>query len=150
LSHECKALATDQPENYPVKEPRKQKPTRYGVAFWTESPSGAVLLRRRQNKGLLGGMMEIPTTPWREDAWTVTESLSEAPKKARWRLLPGTVRHTFTHFHLELQVLAGQVQNVGSVDGVWCAVDKLHEHALPTVMKKVARHAASARSERTP
>lgn len=94
--------------------------------------------------------MEIPTTPWREDAWTVTESLSEAPKKARWRLLPGTVRHTFTHFHLELQVLAGQVQNVGSVDGVWCAVDKLHEHALPTVMKKVARHAASARSERTP
>jgi len=54
--------------------------------------------------------------------------------------VPGTVRHGFTHFHLELAILAGQ----GTVDGLWSRVDRLHEHALPTLMKKVARHAVSA------
>ena len=150
LNQECKAFATDQPEKYPVKERRKQKPTRYGVAFWTKSTSGAVLLRRREEKGLLGGMMEFPSTQWRERPWTETESLPGAPARTQWQPIPGSVRHTFTHFHLELEVLTGRLQNADAVDGVWCPVDKLHEHALPTVMKKVARHVLSARSEYTP
>ena len=53
---------------------------------------------------------------------------------------PGTVRHGFTHFRLELAIVAGY----GEADGLWSQVDRLGEHALPTLMKKVARHAVSA------
>ena len=60
--------------------------------------------------------------------------------------MPGVVRHTFTHFHLELTVLAARVNGGGgNGDGddgrVWCPLERLSDHALPTVMKKVARHA---------
>ena len=48
------------------------------------------------------------------------------------------VRHTFTHFHLELDILIGRNVDDDS-DGIWCAVQDLDDHALPTLMKKVAR-----------
>ena len=52
---------------------------RYGVAFWLTRPDGAVLLRRRPEKGLLGGMIEIPSTPWRAEPWSIAEAIGLAP-----------------------------------------------------------------------
>ena len=69
--------------------------------------------------------------------------LAEAPVAADWKPLDGVVRHTFTHFHLELMVLAGQVR-AGAGGGEWCLPSRFSEHALPTLMKKVARHVAGA------
>ena len=51
----------------------------------------------------------------------------------------GLVRHTFTHFHLELTVLAGRIDTKAGADGIWCAPGKFGEFALPTAMKKVVR-----------
>jgi A/G-specific adenine glycosylase len=113
---------------------------RYGVAFWLTRGDGAVLLRRRPEKGLLGGMTEIPSTPWRTEPWALAEAVKIAPIAAHWLPLPGTIRHGFTHFRLELAIVAGR----GEADGLWSRVDRLGEHALPTLMKKVARHAISA------
>ena len=110
------------------------------MAFWLTRDDGAVLLRRRPEKGLLGGMTEIPSTPWRGEPWTLGEAIEIAPAAADWASLPGTVRHGFTHFRLELTIVAGN----GETDGMWSQVDRLGEHALPTLMKKVARHAVSA------
>jgi A/G-specific adenine glycosylase len=100
-----------------------------------------VLLRRRPAHGLLGGMMEFPSTEWRQRAWTDAEAVALAPVQARWRRLPGTVHHTFTHFHLELVVLIGRTRNVALAEGIWCPPRQLSDHALPSVMKKVAHHA---------
>jgi len=99
-----------------------------------------VLLRRRPEKGLLGGMTEIPSTPWRTEPWSFAEAVGLAPTPAPWSALPGTVKHGFTHFRLELAVLAGE----GNAEGLWSRVDRLGEHALPTLMKKLASHAISA------
>ena len=106
-------------------------------------PDGSVLLRRRAETGLLGGMMEIPSTPWREAPWDEAEAAALAPVKPRsWRALPGVVGHTFTHFHLELAVLVGRVDPVATATlGLWLRPDRFGEQALPTLMKKVARHA---------
>jgi A/G-specific adenine glycosylase len=101
-----------------------------------------VLLRRRPEEGLLGGMMEFPSTDWRATPWDDREAESQAPVAAQWERLPGLVRHGFTHFELELVVLSGRV--AGKVRGVWCAIDRLSEMALPTLMKKVVRHALGA------
>jgi A/G-specific adenine glycosylase len=111
------------------------------MAFWLVRRDGAVLLRRRPEDGLLGGMMEIPSTRWREEGWQMSEAERSAPISASWRPLPGVVRHTFTHFHLELQVLGGRAQGPAPAGTLWCPVDQLGAHALPSVMKKVVAHA---------
>lgn len=140
---------------------------RRGVVFWIERPDGAVLVRRRPPRGLLGGMVEFPSTPWREAAWTTAEAAASAPLGCGWTELPGEVRHAFTHFHLRLSVVFGRCDGdeaaAEGVDGVgdaacasaaaaapgvlwWCARGRLDELALPTLMKKVAALAAEVAS----
>jgi A/G-specific adenine glycosylase len=138
----CAVAAAGTAETIPALAPKPQRPQRYGVAFWLVRPDGCVLLRRRPERGLLGGMIEIPSTPWRDKPWAPAEALAAAPYGARWSPLPGSVRHGFTHFRLELAVLAGETFE--PLDGIWSAVDRLAEHALPTLMKKVVRLALSA------
>lgn len=138
----CAGLAQGIAEELPAKVAKAERPTRRGLIFWITASDGSVLLRRRPPKGLLGGMMEFPSTDWREAAWTLDEALPAAPLTLRNpRLLPGLVAHTFTHFHLELTVAAGRAPAQAAVRGVWCPLDRLGEQALPTLMRKVARHA---------
>jgi A/G-specific adenine glycosylase len=116
------------------------KPRRYGIAFWVENSSGEILLEKRPDKGLLAGLMGLPTTEWRDMPWDglCEEALSYAPKGAQnWEPLSGVVRHTFTHFHLELSIFKGKT--VKPVSGIWSSVENLKDYALPTVMKKVIR-----------
>jgi A/G-specific adenine glycosylase len=136
----CLGMASGLAEGLPVMAEKPDRPLRYGVAFWLTRADGAVLLRRRPEKGLLGGMIEIPSTPWRASPWTLAEIVGLAPAAAEWSALPGTVRHGFTHFQLELAIVAGR----GVADGLWSPVDRFSDHAFPTLMKKVVRHALSA------
>ncbi len=126
-------------ETLPRKAAKATRPVRRGVAFFLVRGDGAILLRRRAEKGLLAGMMEVPSTDWNEDPCKTGAAVSQAPARAEWRVLPGVVQHTFTHFHLELMVMAGCAE--ADAAGTWCPPDRLGEHALPTVMKKVLRHA---------
>ncbi len=135
---DCRARAEGTPDAYPVKVAKKPRPVRHGIVFWALDRSGRVLLRRRPEKGLLGGLMEFPSTPWRAQPWTLADAATEAPAAAAWRLLPDTVEHTFTHFHLKLSVAVGRTKTVNVPDATWCAVGRLGDHALPTAMKKVA------------
>jgi A/G-specific adenine glycosylase len=138
----CAAAGSGRTEAFPARAARPERPQRYGVAFWLTRADGAVLLRRRPDRGLLGGMVEIPSTAWRGTPWALDEAVQAAPAPAVWSLLPGTVRHGFTHFRLELAVAAAAA--AAPVDGLWSAVDRLGEYALPTLMKKVVGHAVSA------
>ena len=137
----CQARRLGIAEDLPRKTPKALKPTRHGIAFWAVTPQGAVLLRRRIESGLLGGMMEIPSSPWIGETRDIGSVVDSAPVDANWRVLPGLVRHTFTHFHLELTVAAASVTARPVPDGIWVPLDRLGEHALPTVMKKIVRHA---------
>jgi A/G-specific adenine glycosylase len=139
---DCTAAANGIADDLPVRADKPQRPRRYGVAFWLTRRDGAVLLRRRPEKGLLGGMIEIPSTIWRSEPWELAEAVGAAPAAERWMPLPGSVRHGFTHFELQLAVVAAQSE--GMLEGLWSPIDKLGSHALPTLMKKVARHAISA------
>jgi A/G-specific adenine glycosylase len=139
LSEDCRARAEGIAEDLPARSPKRARPLRRGVVFWAVRRDGAVLLRRRPEEGLLGGMMEFPSTDWRLKSWSESEALRHAPEAGRWERLPGLVRHGFTHFELELTVLTARAE--GKAPGVWCAIDRLSEMALPSLMKKVARHA---------
>jgi A/G-specific adenine glycosylase len=139
LGEACRGRALGVAADLPARAARPERPLRHGVVFWVVRRDGAVLLRRRPENGLLGGMMEFPSTEWRAQSWSETAASAEAPLAALWRPLPGLVRHGFTHFELELSVLAGKAN--GRTEGIWCDIERLSEMALPTLMKKVARHA---------
>ena len=137
----CRGRAAGDPETLPVKAPPRAKLLRRGIAFWAMREDGALLLRRRPERGLLGGMAEVPSTEWRKEAWTAQEALAAAPFTAEWRALPGGVAHVFTHFRLELALLAARApQDVQPDEGYWCPVERLGEEPLPSLMRKVVEH----------
>lgn len=116
------------------------KPRRYGIAFWVENKEKKILLEKRPDKGLLAGLIGLPTTFWRDTPWDLDseETLIDAPQGVEtWEPLPVIVHHTFTHFHLELKIAKGRSST--SQKGFWSSLENLKSHALPTVMKKVIR-----------
>lgn len=131
----CRALADFDPELFPYKLAKKEKPKRKGAAFVAVSPSGDVLLEQRPSSGLLASMAQVPTTEWNSRQDGVTD-INGAPFSADWKHR-GTIRHVFTHFELEL--IVWHAENVHS-DGEnywWSTRENLPDEALPTVMKKV-------------
>ncbi len=147
----CAARLAGTAESLPRRSPKPERPLRRAVAFWAVNPEGAVLLRRRPEKGLLGGMMELPSTAWRAAAWDTAEALAEAPFDAPWTELPGVVRHTFTHFQLEARVWAARAEDRAAKSvGRWVALDDLGAQALPSVMRKLVRHALEGAAAQAP
>jgi A/G-specific adenine glycosylase len=140
----CRARGLGIAETLPARMAKKPKPQRHGVAFWLVREDGAVLLRRRPENGLLGGMMEVPSTSWRLRPWDKKEAVKSAPGSARWMPLPGSVRHSFTHFDLELSVLAGEAKGRVSTGGIWVKPTGIKDQALPSLMKKVIAHARAS------
>jgi A/G-specific adenine glycosylase len=148
----CEGRARGLAEALPKKLAKPVRPVRHGVAFFLMDANGAILLRRRPEKGLLGGMMEVPSTGWAEKAPSPRQAAAAAPAPATWRVLPGTVHHGFTHFELKLTVWAARVARRPRAKGVWCPGEQLATQALPTAMKKILRHALAglARRSETP
>lgn len=135
VNDNCQALKTSDPELFPVKSPKKEKPIRIGAAFVAVSPGNEVFLQSRVETGLLGGMAQVPTTAWtaRTDGDTQIEA---APFAGQWAAV-GSITHVFTHFELRLSVYkANSVSTSSGADGWWVKVENLHGEALPTVMKK--------------
>lgn len=135
----CAGLQTGAPEIYPKRAAKKKRPTRRGAAFVLTRPDGSVLLRRREEKGLLGGMLEVATTPWTEEF--PAEPLRHAPAAAEWERTPIRVVHTFTHFHLELDVFRARLgaRAAANIEGLW--TKEPEKAGLPTVMRKVVEAA---------
>lgn len=137
----CQARPLGMAATLPAKAEKAERPTRHGLCFWLIRKDGSVLLRRRPPSGLLGGMMEIPSSEWRDIPQTLESAAAEAPLPTQWRLLPGLVRHTFTHFHLHLEIAVGKAGPNAQARGMWCPLDRLGDQALPSLMRKVVRHA---------
>jgi A/G-specific adenine glycosylase len=138
----CKGAALGIAEDLPVQAEKPERPQRFGAAFWLIRADGAVLLRRRPEQGLLGGMIELPSTDWREAPWPEAEAIEAAPAAAAWRALPGTVRHGFTHFRLELALFAGAAAD--PIPGLWARPAEFADYAFPTLTRKLVKHALSA------
>ena len=131
----CAAAKRGLQDVLPRKAAKKARPLRHGVHFLVRDAQGQVLLRRRPPKGLLGGMLEIPGTPWRDDPWTEAEALAHAPLPGlRWQRRPGLARHGFTHFELSMALYVAEVPRLA-------APSSMEAHTsftgLPTAMRKL-------------
>lgn len=148
-SKSCHALALDEVSRFPVKAPKKEKPTRRGIVFWVETAGGEVLIEQRPETGLLAAMWQFPTDKWAEvsarTAFAEKARAKSAPLEANWSRVPGLVTHTFTHFHLELTVYQTRVETRVNPDrGQFVKRRQLEKYALPSLMQKVAGHVAGA------
>jgi A/G-specific adenine glycosylase len=145
---DCHGFARGLADGLPRKSAKAERPARFGIAFVALREDGHVLLRRRPVAGLLGGMLEVPSTDWREAWLSADEALPAQPVSAQWWPVPGAVSHTFTHFRLALLVYRAIVP----VDVPltfwaepercrWVPRHELDGAALPSVMRKVLAHA---------
>jgi A/G-specific adenine glycosylase len=122
VSSDCAAFAIGDPEAFPAKPRRRERPRRFGTAWWIER-DGDVWLVRRPERGLLGGMASLPGSDW-----------IETPETENGRVI-GTVRHVFTHFTLALTI-ERRSEPVG--EGWWQPVDHLADAGLPTLNRPAA------------
>ncbi|MCP9222776.1 A/G-specific adenine glycosylase [Erythrobacter sp. LQ02-29] len=139
LAEHCAGRVAD-PERFPVKPPKKAKPLRQGRCFWIER-EGQVLLVERAGKGMLGGMRALP-----DDGWSAKgDGNGEPPLPGEWETR-GLVRHGFTHFDIELEMLervGGPPGETGN--GSWYPVAEIETLGLPTLFLKAARRVLAAR-----
>ena len=127
LRQDCVAYASGKPEAFPTPKPKRTRPLKCGIAWWIER-EGHVWLMRRPAKGMLGGMTALPGSEWGENRPMSMNSL-------------GTVRHVFTHFALELDVVA-RSEPMG--EGWWHPLADLDDAGLPTLYRKAAEMALRA------
>ena len=130
----CKAVRQGLQSELPRKAPKPEKPTRKGFAWVAIGPAGGVLLERRPDRGLLGGTLGFPCSDW-------SDTPDPTPPFAADWAEAGLVRHTFTHFHLELRIHVARTARKGMTKR-----EAFSPAALPTLMRKVWQVADSAHS----
>ncbi|CAN5296500.1 A/G-specific adenine glycosylase [soil metagenome] len=120
----CAGYATGAPEIYPRKTKKADRPHRLGIAYVLRDGQGRVALVERPSKGLLGGMLGLPTSAWS------AEPSDTPPVEASWRDA-GAIEHVFTHFSLTLSVRVAE----GQGDFIWTDEETALK-SLPTVFAK--------------
>ncbi|MND69753.1 putative A/G-specific adenine glycosylase YfhQ [compost metagenome] len=132
LAFGCEGLKAGEPARYPLKTRKADRPHRHGHAFVLRDAEGRIGLVRRPDKGLLGGMVGLPTSDWN------AAPAFDPPSTANWTET-GAVEHVFTHFSLTLTVHVG----VGDGDFLWTEAGEALA-ALPTVFRKALERGLAA------
>lgn len=136
----CSANSLGTADQLPRRKSKTAKPTRRGYAFWAEY-KGHLWLNRRPEEGLLGGMMEVPSSDWLETPDWDAVPMPQIPIITNWKETPGLVRHSFTHFHLELKIIRLELlEMIELQEGDWFPFSRIEDLALPTVMMKIIHH----------
>ena len=129
LQSNCAAFASGEPERFPAPKRKTVRPVRHGIAYWIER-SGSVWLVRRPAKGMLGGMAALPGPEWGDEPQAAGAAI-------------GRVTHVFTHFRLELAIVAA-TETEG--EGWWQPLDRIDAAGLPTLYRRAVESVLAARS----
>ena len=130
----CGARAAGTQTLYPKKPPKKPLPQRYGAMAVVSRPDGAVLVRTRPEKGLLGGMTEFVASAWGDEPHEI-QSCDEIPCRFEHRC---TIDHVFTHFALRIAVSRGSTKTSDAPRGYrWATPEQLRREPIPAVFAKV-------------
>jgi A/G-specific adenine glycosylase len=105
----CRAEAEGRVASLPAPRPARDLPVRQALFILARRPSGEVLLERRPPQGVWGGLWSLPECPAGADpaAWSIAR-LGVPPRAVeRWP----TLRHTFSHFHLDITPVLAPVED---------------------------------------
>jgi len=143
LMEDCAARLNGTQESFPHKAAKKTGALRRGAAFVVRRGE-ELLVRTRPEKGLLGGMTEVPGSDWiaEQDEKAARDQAPPLKGIAHWHRKTGVVTHVFTHFPLELVVYIADVPlRTRAPAGMrWVPIATLADEAFPNVMRKVIAH----------
>src|SRR5689334_86711 len=143
LNDDCAARMRGDQETFPRKAPKKSGELRRGAAFIV-TRGEELLVRSRAEKGLLGGMTEVPGSDWlaEQDDKAALKQAPELTGVSRWHRKAGVVTHVFTHFPLELVIYTAKVPaRTRAPKGMrWVPIATVADEALPNVMRKAIAH----------
>ncbi len=133
VRQQCAARRSGDPERFPVKPPKKPRPVRRARFFWIER-QGKILLSTRPPKGMLGGMRALPDDDWAAGI----DGHARPPIKGEWRVHDKIVRHSFTHFSLEVDLAVYQDEKFATSRdaSLWWPLDRIADAGLPTLYAK--------------
>ena len=135
LAEFCASGASGQAERYPIKPPKAPKDQRQGHVYIAIDPQGRIRTERRPARGLLGGMLGLPTSDWVSQRCPA----AEFPWAGEWQST-AEIRHVFTHFALRLQVWFIRLE---TEQPDWLSRDEAMR-ALPSVFRKALKSALQA------
>lgn len=141
LSDRCRARAGGDPTRYPEPKPRRELPVRT-VRMLILRQDDRVLLQRRPPTGVWGGLWSLPECPPEADParWSRERLGLEAGRAEAWP----TLRHSFSHYHLEIQPMELQVENsrdcvMEGADLVWYNTACPDPRGLPAPVERMIR-----------
>jgi A/G-specific adenine glycosylase len=122
----------------PRRKAKGAKPQKHGYVYWVSDPEGRILFERRAEKGMLGGTIGLPTSPWVDKAMEKTHlPFILLGKESGVRVL-----HSFTHFDLDLQGVSLELpenQPVSGGDYFWVPAQEAAKLGIPTLFKKAVK-----------
>ncbi|OPZ72943.1 MAG: putative A/G-specific adenine glycosylase YfhQ [bacterium ADurb.Bin478] len=147
LARCCRARQQGEPERFPVKRAKKKRPHHEVAAaiIWRQ---GRILLARRLEQGLLGGLWEFPGGK-REKGETLEQTVvrevrEELGVRVRVREFFIKVDHQYSHFSVTLHVfhcdwVSGSPQPLGCSDWRWVRPKDLETFAFPRANGKIIK-----------
>ena len=134
----CKAKKINLERELPKKTRKKPKPQKIGHVYWIKNNKNQILLHKRPDKGLLGGMIALPTSDWLNQKQE--RNLSD-PKAFKVKNTQKSINHSFTHFDLQLILKEGSVRDDPLLEKeyMWCNVSDLDQIGFPSVFQKALK-----------
>jgi A/G-specific adenine glycosylase len=144
IRKQCAAQLEGDPSRYPVRAPRRKVPAAR-IAVGVVSRRGRVLITRRPDSGLLGGLWEFPGGKVTEGESPASACAREIREEVSLEVDVGEriarVQHAYSHLRVEIEVFvcryrAGDVVLDGPVDYRWIRPEETDEYAFPRANHK--------------
>ena len=135
----CKAHKKNLTLLIPQKEKKKKNPIRYGYAYFCIFKKEYLILEKRPENGLLGGMKSLPTSDWKE-----RKEIINIPKFFRnYHEIIGEINHSFSHFDLKLKVFVIKTDQIPKNMKIQ-KISKLNVKSFPKLFQKTINHALNS------
>ena len=112
LQRHCAAHARGEETAFPGRKPGKTLPVRQTLMLLLERGDGQLLLEQRPPSGLWGGLWSLPQVDSDSD---IQAALRQRGLRAAGTTTLPAFRHTFSHFHLDIQPLHLRVRPASAV-----------------------------------
>lgn len=149
LSSICKAHQDNIADLLPKKQKKAEKPTKYGVSLFIQNKQGQILLRKRPEKGVLAGTMELPSTIWSEEFPSLTQAVAATTCPGEYKEL-GEIKHVFTHFILKVRLytfIGNADFSDQNVQNIWLDLAELAHYPCSSLMKKMIAYSIKIQSD---
>ena len=147
----CRAYASGRQGDYPAPRPKKSLPVRSVAMLLLANEQQELLLEKRPPTGVWGGLWGLPELEPEADIdqWCRAELGLEVRHARAWPVL----RHTFSHFHLDITPVQAEVSTHSSqvMEGgqrLWYKPDGNDERGLAAPIEKLIRQFGRRQEER--